>query len=546
MDLSFNNANNFNTPGDLTPLSSLTALTSLDLRYTLISDITPLSGLTALTYLDLRNNQISDISSVSGLTNLVQLYLEGNQISDVSALEGLTSLQFLRLRSNPIADMAPLRSLKEKHPNVSIDVDIEIQAPDLRADSVRVNKTDVAPGETFRIDAVVKNQGEADASAITVRYYQSTDETISTTDTERQTATLELIAVDGMREPWAQLTAPDTPGTYYYGICIDAVEHESDTANNCSTGVAVTVLGADLLVDSVSVNKNTVTPGETFQLNAVVKSLTADSTATTLRYYLSADETISDADTQAHTATLPIIAANATREASVQLTAPEAPGVYYYGVCVDAVGDESDTTNNCSVGVAVTVGGAADLVIDSVRAGNTTVNPSENFRLTAVVRNQGKATATPTVLHYYLSTDDTISATDTLITTLNMAALAADASSEPWAQLTAPEAPGTYYYGVCIDAVGGESDTTNNCSVAVAVTVEGADLRIDGTPQVSKTTLALGETFQIETPVSGIKAERLPIRRRSATIYPQTKRFHLRIQRLTAIVWMSSLAEVRM
>ena len=154
-----------------------------------------------------------------------------------------------------------------------------------------------------------------------------------------------------MNRQWAQLTAPDTPGTYYYGFCIDAVEHESDTANNCSTGVAVTVLGADLLVTSVKVNKNTVTPGETFQLNAIVKSDTADSTATTIRYYLSADETISDADTQAHTATLPIIAANATREASVQLTAPEAPGVYYYGVCVDAVGDESDTTNNCSVAV---------------------------------------------------------------------------------------------------------------------------------------------------------------------------------------------------
>ena len=498
LNLSFNNANSFNTPGNLTPLSSLTALTYLDLRYTLISDITPLSGLTALTYLDLRNNQISDISSVSGLTNLVQLYLEGNQISDVSPLEGLTSLQFLRLRSNPIADMAPLRSLKEKHPNVSIDVDIEIQAPDLRADSVRVNKTDVAPGETFRIDAVVKNQGEADASAITVRYYQSTDETISTTDTERQTATLELIAVDGMREPWAQLTAPDTPGTYYYGICIDAVEHESDTANNCSTGVAVTVLGADLLVDSVSVNKNTVTPGETFQLNAVVKSDTADSTATTIRYYLSSDETISDADTQAHAATLPIIAANATREASVQLTAPDTPGVYYYGVCIDDIAHETDTTNNCSTAVAITVGGV-DLVIDSVRASKTAVNPSENFRLTAVVRNQGELTSTPTVIRYYLSTDENISTADTEVHTATLPIVAGDTTGEPSAQFTASDTPGTYYYGVCVDPVGGESDTTNNCSEAVAVTIEGADLMIDGTPQVSKTTLALGETFQIET-----------------------------------------------
>ena len=501
LNLSFNNANNFTNAGDLTPLSGLTALTSLNLGYTLIKDITPLSGLTALTYLDLKNNQISDISSVSGLTQLVQLYLDGNQISDVSPLEGLTSLQLLRLKYNPIADVAPLRRLKEKHPNVSIDVEIEVQAPDLRVESVSVNKTRVAPGEAFRLNAVVKNQGKANASAITVRYYQSTDETISTTDTERNTDTLGLIAVDGMNEPSVQLTAPDAPGVYYYGVCIDAVAGESDTANNCSTGIAVTVLGADLIVDSVNVSKNTVASGETFRLNAIIKNQgKADASAITLRYYQSTDDTISTTDTELNTTSLGVIAVDGTNEPSVQLTAPEAPGTYYYGVCVDAIASESDTTNNCSVGVAVTVGGV-DIVIDSVHASKTPVNPSENFRLTAVVRNQGKATATPTVLHYYLSTDDTISATDTLITTLDMAALAADASSEPWAQLTAPDTPGTYYYGVCIDAVGGESDINNNCSVAVAVTVEGADLMIDGTPQVSKTILAVGETFQINTRV---------------------------------------------
>ena len=235
LDLSFNNI------GNLTPLGSLTALTSLNLGHTTINDITSLQGLTALTSLDLKNNQISDIASLSGLTQLVQLYLDGNQISDVSPLEGLTSLQFLRLKYNPIADVAPLHRLKEKNPSVSIDVDIEIQTPDLRVESVSVDKNTVAPGETFRLSTTIKNQGEADASAVNIRYYQSTDDTISTTDTELTTATLGLIAIDSMSTPSTDLTAPDTPGTHYYGVCIDAVEGESNTTNNCSTSVAISV-----------------------------------------------------------------------------------------------------------------------------------------------------------------------------------------------------------------------------------------------------------------------------------------------------------------
>ena len=35
--------------------------------------------------------------------------------------------------------------------------------------------------------------------------------------------------------------APSTPGTYYYGACVDEVSGESDTGNNCSSGVRVTV-----------------------------------------------------------------------------------------------------------------------------------------------------------------------------------------------------------------------------------------------------------------------------------------------------------------
>ena len=49
------------------------------------------------------------------------------------------------------------------------------------------------------------------------------------------------------------------------------------------------------------------------------------------------------------------LAAAATSAESIRLTAPSSAGTYYYGACVDAVANESDTANNCSSSVAVTV-----------------------------------------------------------------------------------------------------------------------------------------------------------------------------------------------
>ena len=49
------------------------------------------------------------------------------------------------------------------------------------------------------------------------------------------------------------------------------------------------------------------------------------------------------------------LAAGATSSESIDLTAPTTAGTYYYGACIDAVTDESNTTNNCSTSVQVTV-----------------------------------------------------------------------------------------------------------------------------------------------------------------------------------------------
>ena len=97
---------------DISALSSMKELTSLNLNNNSISDISTLGGLTNLTELYLGGNQISDISALSGLTNLTELSLWENQIIDISALSGLENLKDLRLANNQISDISTIGGLK--------------------------------------------------------------------------------------------------------------------------------------------------------------------------------------------------------------------------------------------------------------------------------------------------------------------------------------------------------------------------------------------------------------------------------------------------
>ena len=165
--------------------------------------------------------------------------------------------------------------------------------------------------------------------------------------------------------------------------------------------------------------------------------------------------------------------ASATSAESIGVTAPSTAGTYYYGACVDSVTDESDDTNNCSVAVTVTVGAAPapDLVVDTPTVSESSPAAGDRFTLNATVRNQGNGESGSTTLRYYQSTDSTITTGDTSAGTDSVSRLNASATSAESIGVTAPSTAGTYYYGACVDSVTDESDDTNNCSVAVPVTV---------------------------------------------------------------------------
>ena len=138
---------------------------------------------------------------------------------------------------------------------------------------------------------------------------------------------------------------------------------------------------------------------------------------------------------------------------------------------MDAVPDESDTTNNCSAAVTVTVGAtpAPDLVVDAPTVSESSPTAGARFTLNATVRNQGSGPSSFTTLRYYQSVDSVITTGDTEVGTDSVSRLDALGTGNESVSLTASDNPGTYYYGACVEALSDESDTTNNCSVAVTV-----------------------------------------------------------------------------
>ena len=386
--------------------------------------------------------------------------------------------------------------------------------PDLAVGSPTVSDSSPTTGATFTLSATVQNDGDGPSAATTLRYYRSTDATITSSDTEVGTDAVGELSAGATSPESISLTAPSTAGTYYYGACVDEVTDESDATNNCSSAVSVIVSAAppptnpDLEVQSPSVNDSSLDTGASFTLSATVRNDgDGAAAATTLRYYRSTDATITSADTEVGMDAVGGLAAGATSAESISLTAPSSAGTYYYGACVDTVTDESDTTNNCSGSVSVTV------VVQETQPDLTvtlSITPpsggifhvGSSFRFGATVRNDGDGASTATTLRYYQSKDAPIRTPDTEIGTDAVGALAAPGVSAESISLTAPSTAGTYYYNACVDAVAGESNTTNNCSfVSIAVTVvPEADLVV-GSPSVTDSSPETGDSFTLSATV---------------------------------------------
>ena len=364
------------------------------------------------------------------------------------------------------------------------------------------------------MSATVLNSGEGESETTTLRYYQSTDATISAADTEVGTDAVANLAGSGSTSESVELTAPSTPRTLYFGVCVDSVIGESDTTNNCSESVPVDVQATvvepqgqpDLTVTEPLVSNSDPVTGAQFSLSATVSNTGDDrSAATTLRYYQSTDATISTSDTEVGTDTIVGLGASGSSSQSVDLTAPATAGAYYYGACVDTVTDEIRHDQQL---LDVGEGGRRGAEVPGPRSGNAdggrveprdrgddhAVGDGEQHRRCQVGGDDATLLPVDRTRRSRRRTRRWVRTT--------WAHWRHRGRAQSRSRVTVPATAGAYYYGACVDTVTDESDTTNNCSASVKVDVEDPkpDLVVDA-PSVDDDEPAAEASFTLSATV---------------------------------------------
>ena len=498
---------------------------------------------------------------------------------------------------------------------------------DLVVASVSASDSTLTPGQSFTLRATVRNQGTAGAEATTLRYYRSSNRTISTRDTEVGTDAVGALPASGGSAESIRLTAQSSEGTWYYGACVVSVAGESDTRNNCSRGVRVTVAPAPASqagklywtqLNSESIRRSNldgsgvedlVTTGlgtpsglaldvsggkmywtevgsDRIRRSNLDGSGIEDLVTTGLNWPSDIALDVSGGKmywTDTNTNKIQRSNFDGSGVEDLVTTGLRSPtglaldvsgGKMYWtevgsdrirrsnldgsgiedlvttglgapsGLALDVSGGKmywtevgshrirrsnldgsgvedlvtaglnwpSDIALDVSGGKLFWAGGHADNIQRSnldgssvedlitgmgnpygialglvpVEAGqnlpdlvvttsvdDNTLTTGQSFTLRARVRNQGTASAAATTLRYYRSSNATISTGDTEVGTDGVGTLSAGATSDESIRLTAPSSAGTYYYGACVASVSSESDTGNNCSSGVSITVSG-------------------------------------------------------------------------
>gem|GEM_PF-6848535 len=401
----------------------------------------------------------------------------------------------------------------------ALAITVTESTPDLSISFLSASTASPTTGNTFTLTAQAKNTDQGDSAATEIYYYRSSDSTISTSDTELGSTSINSLTKDESSEKKSiSVTAPSSAGTYYYGACVKNVSNESNTTNNCSSALALSVSESspDLLISYFSASDSNLGPGKSLTLSTRAKN-NGDKSASgvTVNYYRSSDSTIDESDENVGSSNVGNLSSGGTQSStlSVVTTSPTATGNYYYGACVEKVSGESSTTNNCSNGVLVNVSNSStstttsttiqkpDLLISYLSVSDISLNPGTELTISSEVKNSGQEVSSGSNLIFYLSDDSTIDFLDTPLGTASIQNLnVGESSSRETIILTATSTLGTYYLGTCVETISNELSVTNNCSNALTIKIEEVPTNPDliiSYIQISDSTLKPESSFNI-------------------------------------------------
>jgi subtilisin family serine protease/uncharacterized membrane protein len=266
--------------------------------------------------------------------------------------------------------------------------------------------------------------------------------------------------------------------TYYYVVSAVNVLGESADSNQAS---AAPKTPSDLVVSSFSV-PGTGGSGRPITISVTTRNQgSGNAEPSTTRLYLSDDPTVdsSDAELTVHRV-VPALAAGASDSASFSVLLPNevAVGPHYVVAKADAddVMFESQEGNNTRARY-IQIG--ADLVVSSFTV-PLTAAPGASISVLDTTTNRGGDGTDASTTRFYLSTNATIDAGDTLLADRQIPALEPAGSSSDQTTLVVPStlARGSYYVIAEADGAHGVAETQESNNTAARPLQVGGDLLV--------------------------------------------------------------------
>jgi subtilase family serine protease len=259
------------------------------------------------------------------------------------------------------------------------------------------------------------------------------------------------------------------------------------------------LIGADLIVRSVSAPSKA-GAGMTIEVTDVTVNLTAAAAGpTTTRFYLSTNGTLDGSDVLVGSRAVPALLGGSSMETTtVTIPASTATGKYYILAVADAGNavTEADEANNVTASASMKIG--PDLVVDALGA-PAGAGGGQTITLSDTILNRSPATAGPSTVKFYFSTDAILDASDALIGSRSVPSLSPDATSSGSTTVTMPAnlTGGTQYIIAKADADDVVAEIHEDNNIRPRSVLIGPDLIVSLDLAGSSASVASGGTITV-------------------------------------------------
>ncbi|MEO1717273.1 MAG: hypothetical protein AAFR76_09200 [Planctomycetota bacterium] len=233
---------------------------------------------------------------------------------------------------------------------------------DIRPTAVQASASTAITGGPVNMNITYQNFGGDPSNAVTADFRLSTNDFISTIDTELGTSSYSGLSGNGSstRQRTVTIPAGTAPGTYYLGVIVTSSDDVNTGNNQMAISFPITVDSpADVVANSITTPVQAVVRGNT-ALTTISYSNTGTQSSglVTADYRLSTNSTITTGDVPLGSAALSSLAGGDSSSYNRQVTIPAgtAPGSYYLGVIMTSVNDSSQSTAAIPSPIQVTIG----------------------------------------------------------------------------------------------------------------------------------------------------------------------------------------------